>query len=171
MKFNPSFCWLFLATKLKGKPPRWNKPNDIVSFFTSMLEILFQNSLSSSTSIEVVVNVYPVFFHIKSGNICERFPTLTCRNMYKVTVTPRNKNWLVFFQGSWLDRNMFAEISVIVVESETFALCPHNFVFFFFQGPLGHIQPSLTLKTMFTCFCAYVEKAKNNGFKTIEIKK
>ena len=67
---------------------------------------------------------------------------------------------------------MFAEISVIVVESETFALCPHNFVFFFFfQGPLGHIQPSLTLKTMFTCFCAYVEKGKNNDFKTIEIKK
>lgn len=80
----------FLTVPSKKAPEK--EPNDIAPLLSNKHDTLFQNSLSSRTknSFAVVVNIYLAFFHIKSGNICERFSPLTSSNMNKVIMTTCN---------------------------------------------------------------------------------
>ena len=80
----------FFTVPSKKAPEK--EPNDIAPLLSNKHDTLFQNSLSSRTknSFAVVVNIYLAFFHIKSGNICERFSPLTSSNMNKVIMTTCN---------------------------------------------------------------------------------
>ena len=86
MEFNPSYFSYSFLQQTSRVSHRF-EINRMISSHSSLTNPTC--SLSSRTSFEVVVNIYLLFFHIKSKNIYERFFHLTCSKMNKVIGTPR----------------------------------------------------------------------------------
>ena len=167
MDFNPLYFFSSFLQQNSRESHLVGK-NRMISFHSSTTNSTYSFKIPFRRALffAVVVNICLVFFHIKSGNICESFSPKTCSKMNKVTITTCNKNWFGFLQSSWLDRIMLTDISISIVE--TYAICYCNLLVF--QSQVDGIEQGFTRRTMFIWCCAHVERTKIDGFRTIDIK-